>query len=47
MLACLSMAEGGWMGGGGASWANLRLFAENKLCNMPGSALKVCVGGGG
>ena len=26
---------------------NLRLHTENQLCIMPGTALKVCVGGGG
>jgi hypothetical protein len=30
-----------------SSWVNLRLHTENQLCTMSGSALKVCVGGGG
>ena len=30
-----------------SSLVNPRLHTENQLCIMPGSALKVCVGGGG
>ena len=45
----------GWGGSGNpnfflclsSSLVNPRLYTENQLCVMPGSALKVCVGGGG
>ena len=30
-----------------SSWVNMRLHTENQLYTMPGSALKVCVVGGG
>ena len=30
-----------------SSLVNPRFHTENQLCIMPGSALKVCVGGGG
>ena len=30
-----------------SSLVNIRLHTENWLCNLPGSALKVPVGGGG
>ena len=29
------------------SWVNVRLHTKNWRCNLPGSALKVSVGGGG
>ena len=29
-----------------SSWVNLRLHTENQLYTLPGSALKVCGGGG-
>ena len=28
-----------------SSWVNIRLHTENQLYTLPGSALKVCVGG--
>jgi hypothetical protein len=47
--------EGGWVCRGtsfvspclSSSLINPRLHTKNQLCIMPGSALKVCVGGGG
>ena len=30
-----------------SSWVNLRLHTESQLYTLPGSALTVCVGGGG
>ena len=30
-----------------SSWVNIRLHTENQLYTLPGSALKVCVVGGG
>jgi hypothetical protein len=30
-----------------SSWVQIRLHTENQLPGLPGSALKVCVGGGG
>ena len=49
------LVEVGYWGGGGRGFfigfsfrlGNLRLHTENQLCIMPGTALKVCVGGGG
>ena len=47
------LVEVGYWGGGGFfigfsfRLGNLRLHTENQLCIMPGTALKVCVGGGG
>ena len=45
------MGEGGlipiFLLGISSSWVNMRLHTENQLYTMPGSALKVCVVGGG